>query len=511
MVCLLTIILIVSGFSFAVIRQSAIHHTFTTDGYILVSPESVYSGDVNNKIYFEQGEKYKIKYPDKVVFYDRDNKKVFLDAASFVHYNNGSFSSMKQGVMINLNDLDNTIINHYGLDPGSVIERNGNDFILKSQDKSLNFKDFIWKISDNKYLLASKTISVTFSNSNERVFNDYVEITYYDTGIIRIVTQEGTWQTVSSNCAAQLDDGTVIDLANRTVIRNGEVKLSLEQMLIDSEDNIKIISDAQKEVAKVPKFDIKTVDGLNGTAGNKGKKGEKGESGLDGSDGEEGKPGEEGEVGEEGKQGAPGEPGEPGMPGLTGANGINGLNGENGVNGAAGANGAPGEEGRPGNELAAELIKGPREVVLPRFEITELQVESNTVKCTITVTDDERRLDTTKPFIISIVENYSGKLVYQDQADSSLFTIYVEYNGLIPDSEYRLVLIAEYIVDGVNYSKAFINKLFRSDSLGIAISKYFVTDSTLAFKVQKKKLFVHHRGGFTVNGFQREPHIYKTN
>jgi len=482
--CALSIFTIIGILSFAIVRDVSAQHTFASDGYILVSPDSTYSDNINNKVSFEQGDRYSVKYPDKVVFHDQNNKKVVLDSDSFVHYNDGSISSLKEGVMLGLDDLDSSVMGFYGITSESVVENAGTDFVLDNQGDSLDFTNFLWKISDNKYLLVSKTITITFSNNNEKLFNDYVELSYYETGIIRIVTQEGTWQSVSSNCTAELDNGTVINLANRKIIKNGAVKLSLGQMVINSDENIKVTPTGEKFEAKVPKFDIKTEDGAVGTSGKEGKAGTKGKNGTDGIEGEEGEMGDEGDKGAEGKQGTVGEPGTPGQTGTTGANGYNGRNGSSGANGAAGANGASGEEGKSGNDVIGDTEKA--DVVLPRFDIASLEAKSNTVNCEFTVTDTENRLNTAKPLLIQILDNASGKEIYQSQADASLTEIPFEYNGLIPNSGYRLVLTAEYIVDNADYSKIFVNRLFNTEALGLIVTKYYALDDTLAIKVQSK-------------------------
>ena len=490
--CLLVVMSIFGVLGFAIYKDSQNQLTFKSDGYILTAPKLPGSDEVNNQIYFEKGAKYKLKYPNKVVFKDQENKEIALDADSFVHYNDGSIGSLSDSVMVDLNEVETSTVNYYGLSNQSVVENEGTQFMLDNLGEPIDFKDFLWKVSDTKYLLASNSIKITFSNNNVKDFKNFVELNYYDTGIIRIVTQEGTWQTVSMNSYAELDNGIVINLANRTIVKNGRVKMSLEQMLVNSEDNIQIIPEDQKKLlAEVPKFDIKTIDGVNGIDGEvgvNGKEGEKGKDGLEGVKGEEGKKGEDGEAGTEG---TPGEPGKPGETGTTGINGVNGTNGASGSNGSSGANGASGSNGRTGDQVDLENGGGGSEstknIALPEFTISNLEVKSNTVSCRFTYTDTEHRLDPLKNFVIQIIENNSGKQIYRnDDNDSSVNTFDFSFNGLLPNTEYRIVLTADYIVDNASYSRVFVNKYFNTDSLGISVKKEFATQDSLKFKVSVK-------------------------
>ena len=312
--CILPILAILCVFGFAIYKDTHSQHVFADSGYVLISPDSSYSDEVNKQIYFEKGSKYKLKYPDKVIFKDLKNEKVVLDASLFVHYNDGSIGALSDGVMIDFNEINNSLINHYGLTSSSLLQSTGSSFIIDNQGDALDFTDFIWKISDTKYLLRSELITVTFSNNNVREFENFVELTYYDTGIIRIVTQEGTWQTVAMNSTARLANNIIINLANKTVLNeDGQVRLSLEQMVINSNDNIDIVPDeVRNRMARVPEFDITTIDGAQGNIG------ETGEYGQDGDAGEEGIEGEKGLVGEDGKEGSDGEKGTDGEKGENG-------------------------------------------------------------------------------------------------------------------------------------------------------------------------------------------------
>ncbi len=270
----------------------------------------------------------------------------------------------------------------------------------------------------------------------------------------------------------------LIDLANRAIVGNdGIVRLSLVQMVIGSDDNIEILPEKViKKDPKVPEFDIRTIDG---TSGEPGEPGEAGESGENGRTGLAGMAGREGKAG---AAGLPGDPGEPGTTGITGANGANGPSGSTGANGAAGANGANGSDGAP----PEEPNDGEGTTLLPSFAMNEMEVKSNSVSGSITVSDEERRIDLNRPFMIQVLENDTGRQVYSSPFDSSAMEFQYSIDKLVPNKEYRITLTADYTVDNVNYSRIFLNKLFTTDSLGIDVRREYSTDSELALNVRKK-------------------------
>lgn len=503
--CFFVLLFLVAVLSFAAYKDSQNEQSFKNDGYILTSPKGTGTEDVNNQIYFEKGTKYKVKYPNKVVFTDQQGEEVAIDADTFVHYNDGSVGTLADSVMMGLDELETSMVKYYGMTNESIIENSGSNYILDNLGEPIDFKDLMWKISDNKYMIISDNIKITFSNKNVKEFKDFVEINYYDYGIIRIITQEGTWQTVSLNCYAEINNGVIINLASRTLVKDGKAKMSMEQMVINSEDNIQIIPEDQKKLlAQVPKFDIKTIDGVNGTNGEKGKDGKIGDKGKEGLEGLKGEDGKSGDDGDSGTDGTAGEPGKPGTTGTTGANGINGVNGSNGssgANGSSGVNGASGSNGRSGDQIelensgGTELTKG---IILPVFTISNLDVKSNTMTCHISVVDAENRLDPdpSKRFSIQILENSSGKQIYRKDDVDSIQTSLNEYDfsfsGLIPNTEYRMVISANYSVDNTWYSKVFTDKFFKTDSLGITVKKDFATSDKLQFKVTIKEYSYLH-------------------
>lgn len=439
-------------------------------------------------------------------------------------------------------------MNHYGLSGNLVLESSGNSYVLNAGDQSLYFDDFLWKISPEKYILVSDEIRMDFVEGDTKTYNGYVELQYYNEGILRIINQDNELRTVSSDCIASLSNGVMLDLADHTILKSDGTNLSMEQMTIGADDAIDVLAPIKNANAindsqlakgidvKVPTFEV--IDGedgaagvngeageagINGDDGEEGEAGEKGVAGTDGEQGEEGTKGETGKIGtsgekgnnglegNDGESGTPGNPGEAGTPGTsgtsgaTGANGItgksgavgpngaNGGNGGSGAAGAAGANGAIGANGIDGNDLlASEIGQQPPESeqinnVLPIFELVSIEASSNTVQGQIKITDENGVLDITSPIVISVIQTSSGIEYARQESDATDLLLYFNFDSLLSDTEYKLMVKAKYNIQDSNYERVFLTKTFITTSIGLTFEKLYATEDTLAFKVYKKE------------------------
>ena len=478
-VILVIFVVFLLGFgSLAFIQNNNSGKSFSTDGYILIPEKSSLSGDANTQYYFAKGTKYEMKYPKKLTFRDTESNQVSIDSSVFVHYNDGGLSAFSKGVIVDLNDLDKTRIQYYGLSADTKIEKTGNNYILLNRNESMKLNDFIWKIDQNKYLITSDSIEVNYSKENIKTYSSYIELTYYDSGIVRIMTQEGTWQTIASDCQATLANGTTIQLAKKVVSSNGGVHFSLNEMVIDSDDNIEIISDTASNV--VPTFDIVTIDGTDGEDGNNGETGESGSTGSSGTNGAHGATGANGNSGQTAQSGNAGDAG------ITGASGNNGTNGGNGASGISGNSGANGQDGDDNSTIHTSNPNSETKVVLPVFQVNRMDVKSHSVQAKINLLDEESRMDVTKQVFIALIDNGTGKEVYTTYEDASLTEYDVTCNTLTPNTEYTLQISASYIVNNVSYEKEFLSKTFNTDALGIAVKQVAATSSSFTFVVNKK-------------------------
>lgn len=465
--CIAVIAVAVSFLIFAVHSSVNKKTAFPENGYILASAVpaagiSAPSSDGDRPVYFSKGAAFTVCSSGKIEFSDEKSNKVMLNGESFAHYNNGDIGVLSDSVLLNLSDVGKNVVSYYALSSGSAIQMQGDNYVLNNGISSIKLDSFILKVSSSKYLIVSKNINVTFSTGNVQKYKNYIELSYLDGGLIRISTQDGVRQSASSYCMANLDNNIDINLSNKILRKNGTPKLSLEQMVIHSNDNINVVSGQQSQLfTQTPSFDIKTIDGTNGKNGTDGSSGQSGTNGTSGTDA---------------AAGLTGNTGAAGTTGQTARTGSTGTNGENGITGVQGTDGASGDSLNNGKTTNADQIE------MPTFSVGELQASTAGVSGKITVTDEQTRL-TSDPYTIQVINNDTGNAVQTEQQASGQAAVNFNYTGLTPNTQYRLTLEAKYTVDGASYSKIFVDKLFQTSAVNISVKKMSATSNALQFLV----------------------------
>ena len=321
---------------------------FGGSGYILVpSDKEVLTTDVDEMHYFSAGTTYREKFGESIVFKDTSNNNVKIDKEQFVHYTDGSLKAFTNGVVMSLTEVDKKQVSYFGVSDKTTIVKNATQYEMSYLGDVMQIQEFVWKIADDTYMVVAPEITVRLSKDKQVTFNDYVQIQYVDGEIVRLVHEQGTYQTVSSDAFIMTDGGVELRLLSKYFIVDGEEALSLESMIIDSDANLEV--DENEDKLKLPTFNVVNgADGANGDNGENGDKGENGENGINGENGQYGEYGEDGKYGEYGEYGEDGELGENGDKGENGNKGENGIKGENGAGGSNGENGDKGENGNKG-------------------------------------------------------------------------------------------------------------------------------------------------------------------
>ena len=251
--------------------------TFTKSGYILSSEKL--SGNKQNKTekyYFTADTNYKNSYDETINFKDNNGDKVKVSQASFIHYMDDSISLLKKGVIFNLLELNSEIPKYYNLFEGTVLENVKGTYYVDNLGKKLKFKKFIVRISETKYLVVSDSIFLKLDNEHTiDVKSNYIELNFVEGGIVRIENQEATYQTIAKNALIDLGNDITLNLDNEHFYYKEEAKLSLAQIIIDSDDNIDITPiEEEKEEEKTPEpeenEENNTTGGSNDSSGTAG-------------------------------------------------------------------------------------------------------------------------------------------------------------------------------------------------------------------------------------------------
>lgn len=452
--------------------------TFWGDGYVLESQQGDGGTLAAQPFYFTAGTRYKRVYPDQITFKDTEGKARQVSENAFIHYADESISTFKPGVVLELNELGSGLLNYYNVGTDSIMSRQGDSFVLDNQGTPLSFKDYIWKTAENKYLIASSSITALFPNGEERRSSGYVELEYIDNGIIKIVDHaaEGvSFQGLTAGTSLTLENGSVIDTDSRSVSIQGEVKLLLEEMTLDPEGmgGITVTPDENREL-KVPVFDITTIDGEDGRQGEDGEEGQAGEEGQEGKSGDEGEEGDEGQEGNEGEEGASGDDGD------------NGSDGEKGASGSAGGTGGSG--GSSG---------GTEKVIMPVYVLTEFEYDESAVQGVLSVDN---------PDDVNGVELLEGRLrivnvadqtevcaeLYDGDSLASYNPIEFSNQGLEADSQYKLTFSVSYRLSGdaqeeqAAGERLFLSRTFSTSSYGIVENYDHAAEDSITVYVEQK-------------------------
>lgn len=432
---------------------------FADSGYILQN-----SGTSNNieRFYFNANEDYKTKYEQKVVFNNTEGEEIVTNKENFVHYADGSISSFTNGVILDLKEIEKDPIQYYNIAANNALEKNKEFYEIQNLDKVLKFSDIIWKIDTNKYIIISDNIKLTFNDSESKEIKGYVELEYLDNEIVKIYNQEVTYQTISSRAYIEFPDNIKITLSSKIVSKNNENKMSLENMVIDSDDNITIVDLTKEENKNDEKQEDEEKDENNKTETNNN-----GQT-----------------ITNNNEQNNSNTQNNQNQTIIDGTNNNQNTNNNENNNGSANDDTDKDENNNDNTDkpIGGDDTQAPVEVIkTPKFKVEKFDINSIGFNAEITVEDDDNTL--TEDYSISVLENRTGKTVYQYTESLGVYNIELAVSSLMPDTEYTLVVESTYSIDEITYTKNFIYKVFRTSTIGIEIEKDVFTDVSLGLGV----------------------------
>lgn len=430
---------------------------FISDGYVLSEAQEG-SESINQEYYFNGGEKYRETYDNKVNFDDINGNKVSIDIKNFLHYQNGSMNGLSSSVLLDTDNVQEQQASYYSIQSSSILEKQGDKYqIATAGGAPLNFTNFLWKISNDRYMVVSPTIKYVVSEKAEQTFKNYVELRYIDEGIAHLVTtQDGTYSTVSSDAYLELENGIRVYIGSKNISDDEKILMNLTQMVVDSDDNIEVIPDEDYTIEddKQPQIIVNANDGE------------------------------------------------------TGANGEEGETGENGKNGDPGLSGNPGGQGNPGTDAPNANVQFEA-YQIPEFIIENLDVTSYSVDATLKYTDNDVAVNSAW---VTIVDKQTGNEVYRKNItnDPGLTAVIPDlehgkapllYNGLNSDTEYSYNVICEFYRSDSGITKETVDKDktklvnqvlaqqdFKTDSLGLRLDKKYITSDSITLTLTKESL-----------------------
>lgn len=446
--------------------QVSAKEVFEQDGYVLNS--SLKSTDTQaqgaQQFYFKANSAYQKKWPSKILFHDTESSKVILDNMNFLHYTNGDIGAFTDGVMVDLNKLNDTPISYYRIKAGAILKKAGNQYQMNYLNKKISMSDFIWKLSDTKYIVVSPNMQLVLGENNKKDIKGYIEIDIQDKGIVTFHNQNVNYQTIVDGSNITLSNGIVIDFNKKDISKAGKSLFPLTQMVVDADSNIEIVPSENKS-KEHKENEGKSDTNAKKQENNQGNNNQQSSNGINGSQ----------------------------------AGGTNGTN-QNGNAGNANGNGGGGNndgtsssmdfstlippnlpntdtDESPDNDDAATVQK-----TIPTVQLTSMKssIAGVSIKGTINDPDD---LLTTAGINVKIFEKASNKLVYSTNISKGEQKIDVDVETLKTNTDYVLVISGTYVFNNVEYTNDLLNKQFTTEMLDMDYKLIEATDTSLTYKV----------------------------
>lgn len=410
---------------------------FSSDGYIVEksNEESI------NKIRFGSDTAYKKNTETTYMFNDIANNEIIVEEDNFIYYDNNSISSFKRGVVVNLADIGTDSINHYGLLPFTILEKSGENYVVKESNENMVFEEFVWKLSEDKYLLSSAKNTLILSEDNTIELSNLVEINLVDQGVIEIVSGDKKYTSISPELNIQTAAGYAVFPIHRVVTKDDSI-LYLDKLMVNSNDNIEVTV-KKNTLFTIPKFNISGVGGESGDQG------------------------------------------------------IKGTGGTGGDNGQSGGRGPMGETGGSGSDSSITTA-------LPAFTFENLILSADSIYGEIKVKDENALLNKDPLGSVKIIDIETGESIncveYDKDSDLS-GTVKFDFSSIVgtnrflgfknskelkPDTKYRLVVSAFYTYNGKEYEREFISKNFYTDSMGVFIDTGTLGTNKASINLTKK-------------------------
>ncbi len=419
---------------------------FSESGYIL--------NGSSDRYYFYEKEKYTNSYGDKIVFNDTEGTKVTLNNSNFIHYTSGNIQALQDGVLLDLEKINDDPIVYYNVLANKEVKKISNRYTVQNLKQDVSFEEAIWKISANKYLILANNMKVTLNNGNTKDIEGYLELEYSDNEVVKMYNQEFNYQTISQDSFIELSNGAKLSLGTKIISVNDENKMSLEDMIINSNDNVTLVDLTNTETENnVEENTEANNEETNNTIANGG----------------------------------------------TSSSTVTNNNNSSTstvIGGSSNANtAAPAENAVEFNVEVANIIyqyisnnqtkvdetETKKE---PKVQLNDMEISSVGIKGAIQITDDDDLLSKNDNVIVKLQNNSTGKVVYLDEESYGTFDIPLDVQNLLPNTSYSVIVTATYSLNDNVYTKNFLYKTFVTSSIGVEIGKEAYTSNSLIFNLK---------------------------
>lgn len=433
-VSVVAVFMLIFGLVVAINKKNISAKQFSNNGYII--------GNIYNKsdneiemVYFNRGSLYKNHSADELKLTDTDGKNIVVSKENFVHYSDDSLIALKDGVAIDLGKVDSDLLTYYNIFAGSVLQKGINGYEIQNINDTIIFDKLMFKISDNKYLVAADNILAYFSDNQTISFEQYVEIEYVDENVIRIYNDKSNYQTISSNLYLLIDN-IKIDLGYKTIEKNNIEYLTMANLVINSNDNIEVLPEKITEEQKEGNSNTDNNNNNNSNSNNNNNNGQQNSQNT------------------------------------------NDNSTQNNIDTSILEGLSPIDKN--------ESIEEEENVQQPRFTVENLDVTRlGFENLKISMIDEDNIIYANNK--VEIIENSTGKVIEELSEWNKGLSDYTinSYSNLKPDTEYTLTVSGQYMIDEVVYDRVFVSKIFRTLDIGLEIVVDCLTSNSLSFAIYK--------------------------
>lgn len=453
---------------------------FTESGYILNGAAERY--------YFDQNETYSSTYDSKISFLDTEKNKVVLGTDNFIHYSSGNICGLQDSVLLILGRIIDDPITYYNINAKKEIKKVSNGYILKNLKEDIVFEQAICKISNNKYIVLGKDLKIHLNSGTTRETKDYVELEYFDNEIVKIYNQEIQIQTVSLDSYIELDNNIKIKLGTKIISKDDKNRMSLEDMVINSEDNVTLI-DINDKIEDGEEKDEEENTLENNTAENKTSTENNTQSNSNNSQTVQSTSTVTTTTNDNNNSTVISTQ-EKNSDDDSSDNDTNSNDGKDEEKKNETTNNKKDEINIETPDILYEYVNENESKVdtaiavqEPSFKLQNLKVNAVGISGNIQIEDKDDVLSKDDNIKIKIKNNDTGKTVYTIEEPYGTYSIPLFLETLIPNTNYTITATASYEIDEQKYSKDFLNKSFVTSDIGLKAIKEFATDTSLGFNL----------------------------
>ena len=198
------------------------------------------------KYFFEEETSYHENLSSMIEFKDIDNNNVTILRDSFLHYEDGGMSFLKNGAILDLNSINGKeAVSFYNITNESIIEKFNEGYVINTNTHDIRLKNFVGRINDDKYIVVGN-LELKVPGNNTTIKGEYFEIVYTENGIVNIENRENKYQVTAEGTYIYVGD-ILIDLGNKKIAKGKEDIMSITAITINGDENVEIIPKAKEE------------------------------------------------------------------------------------------------------------------------------------------------------------------------------------------------------------------------------------------------------------------------